>query len=201
MIKAIFFDFANVLATEGFSSGIAEYENEHSLTEGKLYAAAHDHAYWKDFSLGKISEMEYLSSINETLGGNLDIVEFKEKILTKFIPNDDLLEFIRTLKDKYKLGVISNSPKEWFDHYCEKFGLPEIFDVMVASGFVGLRKPGVEIFKYAINKAEVTGEESIYIDDRPDRVDGARELGMKIIAYNNLLQLKKEISTIVNANL
>jgi len=110
------------------------------------------------------------------------------------------LNFIKTLSNKFRLGVISNNPKEWFE-YCQKeFGWDKLFTVNVISSYLHIRKPNEAIFRKALKMAKVKGKEAVYIDDRPDRVEGAKALGMKILIYQNVEKLKNDLNALINFN-
>ncbi len=194
MIKAIFFDSGNVLIKEGFTSSIAEYEQLHNIPKGQLYASAHDRDFWKEFTLGNISEKEYFADVAKDFLQNLNLKELINIIYQSFIPNLELLDYIKTLKHKYILGVISNNPKEWFDYSWKGLNWEQIFSIRAVSGYLHLRKPDVKIFKIALSEAGVRAEEAIYVDDRPDRVGGAQEVGMGIVIYKNIERLKKDLN-------
>ena len=198
MIKAIFFDNGNVLMKEGYRPGIKEYEQKHNIEEGLLYVSAHDRPFWKEFTKGNITEKQYLEDTKEDFKGELNVTELMDIINRKSLPNTELLAYLPELKQRFTLGVISNNPKEWFDYYEQEFGFGNTFSVKAVSGYVHMRKPGQEIFKWALAQAKVTGPESIYIDDRPDRVGGAESLGMKVIIYKDLPQLRNDIAALTN---
>jgi putative hydrolase of the HAD superfamily len=191
-IKVIFFDMAGVLVTEGFTIGIRQYEYLHSLPAGQLYAAIHDHSYWRDFSLGKISEEEYFTSVKENFVGQLDIKELREIMFDCFLPNQALLDYASELSDRYILGIISNNPKEWFDYFFKLWSLAGIFKIKAVSGYLHVRKPDPEIFKQALKIANVSPAEAVYVDDREEMTRAAKELGLKIVIYQEMTQLKKD---------
>lgn len=193
MVKAIFFDVGNVLVKEGFFAGIKKYEKSHNIKNGELYKTMHDFSYWKDFTLGIITEKEYFMRVRNNFGKPLDIAELQSNIFNNSISNNNLIKYIKTLKNNYLVGVISNNPREWFEFFIQKFGMENLFDVKAVSGYLHIRKPAREIFDYALKQAKVAGNESIYIDDRPDRVEGAESAGIKIIIYKNLKVLKKDL--------
>lgn len=197
MIKAIFFDSGNVLVREGYRPGIEEYEKKYGIPTGKLYEAAHAQS-WKRFTLGYITENDYLLDVAKNFDGELDTNELKNIIYSRFISNAELLDFIRTLHEKFILGVISNNPKEWFDFFVKTFGWDEIFQVKAVSSYTHIRKPDPEIFQYALDQAKVKADESIYIDDRPDIIQGAESLGINIIIYKNVDQFKKTLNNFIN---
>ncbi len=197
MIKAIFFDSGNVLVKEGTIFGIKRYAETNSIDDGDLYRAMHDFSYWKDFSLGNISEEEYFKEVEKNFKGELKLKQLRQLILDNFVQNVELLDYIKTLKDKYKIGVISNNPKEWFEYFSDTFGWGNIFDVVALSSYLHIRKPDKEIFEYALNQAGVSGKEAIYVDDRSDRIEGAEALGMKIIIFKNVADLANELNNIL----
>lgn len=193
MIKGIFFDSGNVLVKEGFIPGIAEYEKKHKIAKGQLYVSCHDHDYWKEFTLGNISEPEYFRQVAKNFAQPLDVKELKRLIYQSFVPNLPLFKFAKTLKDYYALGIISNHPKEWFNYVWREYRWQDIFKIKSVSGELHIRKPDVRIFIDALNKAKIKGEQAIYIDDRPERGLAAQEIGIKVLIYKNLTQLKKDI--------
>lgn len=194
MIKALFFDSGNVLTIEGFTPGIAEYEKTNNIPAGKLYASAHDREYWKDFTLGNISEGKYYKCVADDFDEPLDVEKLRAVIYKNFQHNWELLEYIKTLKDKYILGIISNNPKKWFDYLWQTGGWKDLFTVRAVSAYLRIRKPDIKIYSYALKQASVLGDEAIYVDDRLDRIQGAKSLGMKFIIYKNLKQLKQDIA-------
>lgn len=198
MIKAIFFDSGNVLVREGYTPGIAEYEEKYGIKKGKLYASAHDRTYWKDFTLGNITEDEYFRQLKNDFVGELNIPALKEIIYKNFISNDELLDYIKTLKGKFILGIISNNPKELFEYCLNTFGWNDVFAVKAVSSYLHVRKPDEEIFQQALELAKIKGNEAIYVDDRTDRVSGAKEADMNTLIYNNVHKLKSVFKKLSN---
>jgi len=192
-VKAIFFDSGNVLVKEGFTPGIPLFEQKLNIPKGLLYQSCHDRPYWKEFTLGLISEDAYLAKVQENFKGELNIQELKKTIYENSLPYTDVIEYAKSLKPKYFLGIISNNPKEWFDYFWNNFGWSDIFSSKSVSAELHVRKPDLKIFQDALNKAGVKGEESIYIDDRAEKAEPAKELGFNIIIFKNLGQLKKDI--------
>lgn len=198
MIKAIFFDtFKVLIGTDDFSGIIFAYEKKHQIAPGKLYQSMHDRQYWLDWSLGRISQEVYYQKVKADFAGQLDTREINQSILDSYQLNQELFTYLKTLKDRYQLGVISNSPKEWFNYCVEKFGWRKLFTVLVSSSQVQCRKPAKAIFQYALDQAGAEAEETVYVDDRPERVGGAKELGLKLVIFNNVEQLKRDINGLI----
>lgn len=198
MIKAIFFDtFGVLIKTDTLKEAVYTYEQKHQIAVGKLYQSMHDRQYWLDWSLGRISQGVYYQKVKAGFAGQLDTREINQSILDSFQPNQELLTYLQTLKDRYQLGVISNSPKEWFNHCAKKFGWQKLFTVLVTSSEVHCRKPDKAIFQYALNLVKIKAAEAAYVDDRPERVAGAKELDINLIFYRQVKKLKQDINKLI----
>jgi len=203
MIKVIFFDGDSVIYKEGFKPAIRQVEIRRGFSKGALYQSAHDRKYWKDFTLGRITEKEYLAKVAidflKNYKSKLNVRELQSLFSKNTKPIRGTLNLIKILKRKgqFKLGIISNNPKEWFFRIKRQFGLQGVFDVVAISGLTHTRKPDIRIFKYALNKSKAKAHESIYIDDRPERIAGASRLGMHIIIFKSARQLKKELNQLI----
>ena len=196
MIRALFVDVGSVLIHFDLKDSIGLYEKHNSIPAGKLYEAFHDHQYWKDFTLGLISQEDFLNKVSENFNGELDIQEFIQFFYRNYTANTELFEYLRSISGKYILGIISNNPKELFDYFYDTYGWSEIFKVRAVSSYIHIRKPDKRIFEYAIQQTGVKPEESIYFDDRIDRIDGARDLGMHLHIFEDNNKLKDFISNL-----
>ena len=80
--------------------------------------------------------------------------------------------------------------------------LPDgLFDGIIDSREVGVRKPDPEIFKIALSKAETLPHQTIFLDDYPEHVDVAQSLG--IIGINvgaNPLEALTELDSLLNVS-
>lgn len=108
-----------------------------------------------------------------------------------------LLHFIKFLKNKYKIGMITNYNESGYKKYVEP--IKEYFDDIVLSERVGLYKPDPNIYKLAANNLAVKPGESVYVDDHGLRVQGAINAGMHGIIYKNFGQMKTELEKLLTA--
>ena len=90
-------------------------------------------------------------------------------------------EVLKTLSEKYKLGIIANQP-EGLNERLEKFGILKYFSYVISSADVGILKPDYRIFKHALETAGCKGEDAFMIGDRIDNdIIPAKALGMKTV--------------------
>lgn len=91
-----------------------------------------------------------------------------------------------------KTAVVSNEGRELTKHRICEYRLTEFMDFFICSCFVHLRKPDEEIYRLALDIAQVEPGEVIYIDDRKMFVEVAQSLGLKGIhhtRYESTVQL------------
>ena len=90
-------------------------------------------------------------------------------------PYPEMIELVRHLKARHglKIAVVSNEARELNAYRIRKFKLDEFVDFFISSCFVHFRKPDADIFRLALDIAQVPAEQVVYIEDtadvRPDR--------------------------------
>jgi HAD superfamily hydrolase (TIGR01509 family) len=198
MIKAVFFDFSGVICEEGLSHGVERYEKEFNIPQGKFYNVIHN-GHWKKFTLGQITEREYLDQCRErSKGMPFDEKRFVSIMEESAAPKRDVIKYVKELSKKYIIGIISNNPKEWFDRFLKNIGLTAEVKVLAISGYEHVRKPDKAMYEIALKKAGVNGEEVISVDDRPDKTAGAVARARKVVIFKNVDDLKNQIEILSN---
>ncbi len=174
MIKLIAFDLMGVIFTEPHIISNLLYS---LLPEPKDYAFIKEK--YSLYTKGKISNQEFWKSVYK--GYNYE--DFEKTYLDKIKIDKDYKEIINYLKQKYELGIISNLPKEWGEYLIKKYELDKVFNPIVISGEVKVKKPNTEIYKIFQNEVKTQFNEIAYIDDRKSNLKPAHILGMKTIWY------------------
>ena len=85
----------------------------------------------------------------------------------------------------YPIYVLSNFPGDQYDKYEKHNSFLQIFDDKIISGHVGLAKPDIKIYQLAIDKFHLTPERSLFIDDKIENIEGAKQLGIQTIHLQN----------------
>ncbi len=70
-------------------------------------------------------------------------------------------------------------------HRCVEDRLDPIFDVMVISGEVGLRKPDPAIFELTTDRLGVAAGECVFVDDHPGHLQSAAQAGMTTVLHRD----------------
>ena len=102
------------------------------------------------------------------------------------------------LKQKgYSIYVLSNFPGDQYDKYEKHNSFLQIFDDKIISGHVGLAKPDAKIYQLAIDKFHLVPERSLFIDDKIENIEGAKQLGIQTIHLQNPDELPELIKPFI----
>jgi len=110
--------------------------------------------------------------------------EIEKQYLDQQITIDpEFLMMSSKFKKQYHMALLSNDVKEWSQYLKEKFKLNEIFDEVIISGEIGLRKPDKRIFKRLLEQISSDPEECVFVDDNLTNLQAAAELGITTIRF------------------
>jgi len=106
--------------------------------------------------------------------------EFQAYMFAQSQPYPDMIAYIKALKEKYhlKIVVVSNEGRELTHHRVKTFELGKFVDFFIMSCFVHFRKPDPDLYRVALDVAQVAPEEVIYVEDRPMFVEVAQTLNI-----------------------
>ena len=159
MRSAFISDFGGVL-TSPLSEGFLAYQEESkvSLEElGKAMArAAETHGEHPLFALerGEISEREFADRLERELPGGFSLTRLREVYFERLVPNAPMIAFARELRERgLRTALLTNNVREWEPLWRAKLPeLDEIFEVVVDSAFVGMRKPDPQIYELTLER-------------------------------------------------
>ena len=152
-----------------------------------------------ELETGRITEAEFLRKLGDrlepVLGHRPELHRFREIYFDALHPNEPMIELMREVKARgHRMGLLTNNVREWEPLWREMLPVDEIFEQVVDSGFVGMRKPDREIYDLTLERmGGPTPQECLFIDDTDVNCDAARELGMSAVHYRDNDQAIGEI--------
>ncbi len=190
-IKVIIFDLQDVLTTDwrdafdlldaNIKPGlIAEFFDDHNDLR-------------KEMQYGRLSEEEFWKQFIHFTGANVTVDYLKGIVRKTLQPFPEVIGIAKSLKQNYKLVILSNFTKEWADYLVGSYKFNEIFDDMFWSFQKGIKKPTAEAYMQITDKFRVRPEECLLVDDKERNIKGARDVGMKTILYTDPEELKKQL--------
>ncbi|WP_042701706.1 TIGR02253 family HAD-type hydrolase [Thermococcus sp. PK] len=198
MIKAVFFDFVGTLLSKEYEDTThqniirevlrdAKAENVDPMKVWEEYEAITSERFrqfaGKPYKPIKLLEEEVMQELAEKYGFELSprFWEIHLKMHQQYGRlYDEAIETLKTLRaNGYHVGLITDSDNDYLKAQLEALGILELFDSITTSEEAGFYKPHPRIFELALEKANVKGEEAIYVGDNPlkDCV-GARQVDM-----------------------
>ncbi len=195
MIEAVIFDYGGVLSTTPFA-GIAEFERKMGYPEKSLARLLFgsgaspqgpteeipDHD-WHLLETGRLTLTEFHERLVDrseaTLGKRLDL-EVYDQFLRELGVGVHwmIVHRVRELRGEgYRTAILTNNVREWGGFWKESIPL-ELFDLVVDSCEVGLRKPDPAIFRLTCDRLGVLPEAAVFLDDTRRHVEAARQVGL-----------------------
>jgi putative hydrolase of the HAD superfamily len=126
------------------------------------------------------------------------IDQFRDFMFEQSEAYPEMIGLIRDLKAKHglKIAVVNNEGRELNEHRIRQFKLYEFVDFFISSCFVHFRKPDADIWKVAMDIAQVPKENVVYIDDRLMFVQVAQGLGLRGINHKTYEQTRDQLATL-----
>lgn len=192
MIKAVLFDCFGVLITDRL---------EALLTPIRLHSPAVAQEIHDTIQLAnKGILMPLISSQKIASLLQMSHAEYRDYIDSGEQKNNTLLEYIVDIRKEYKTALLSNIGRGSLNKRFSEEELSRYFDVVVASGEVGLAKPEARIYELTAERLGIRTDECIFIDDRMEYIEGAQAVGMKAVLFTSNQELFTALHEILNVS-
>ena len=174
---------SRALAAKAFDLNLEEMEERHHLT-------------FDTYEVGKLTLEEYLSRTVFYEERTFTRDMFREFMFAQSQPHPEMIELVRNLKAQHELRIatVNNEARELNSHRIRRFKLDEFVDFFISSCFVHFRKPDADIFRLALDIAQVPAEQVVYIDDQPLFVQVAEGLGIRGIRYTDYQSTRAKLA-------
>lgn len=189
MIKAIIFDAYGVLLTDALVPVIDELRAADEASAKKVYELL------QSTCRGRISHGDFVEQAALIL--RMEPSQLHAMVDVGEVQNGPLLTYIKTLRTKYKIGVLSNISPGVFHRRFPEADARKYFDVVIQSGDIGYIKPEAEAYLTAAERLGVAPDECVMVDDRQICVDGAKAVGMQAVLYSSTAQLKTDLAGVL----
>ena len=183
-ITTLFLDIGGVLLTDGWSHISSKLvAKAFGLNFEELNKRHHDAL--DTYELGKLTIEEYLRLVVFHRKRPFTPAQFRKFMYAQSKPYPQMIGLVRRLKAQYglKIIVVSNEGHGLNEYRIRKFKLDEFVDCFISSCFVHLRKPDTDIFRVALDTAQVSADQVIYIENTPMFVQVAEGLGIRSILH------------------
>ena len=196
-MRALFTDIGGVLATNGWDTDTRHAAVAHFRLDAEDIDARHRLSF-ELFETGKQSWDDYLKMVVFHEPRSFSHEAFTAFVLEQSQVFPEMLALVAALKQKFGLKVVavSNEGRELTEHRIQKLKLDGVIDFFVSSCFVHLRKPDPDIFKMALDLAQVRPEETVYLEDRQMFVEVAQGLGLRAIRHRSFEETRAALAAL-----
>lgn len=196
MIKVILFDLGGVLFTNGTKKFIGYLHTKYGTDKDLLKNIVDKGEIPDAYREGKIGRDEFWKAVQE----KLQLPESTESLEKEWIYGYELIEetknIIQELTKSYKVYFLSDNVKERVDAINKKFNFLMWFEGGVFSHEVGIRKPNPKIYQFALEKAGVKPQETVFIDDKESALLPAKDMGITTLLFESPTQLRNDLKKI-----
>ena len=215
-VRAVISDFGGVLTTPLMHS-FAAFQDQTGIPPEALGTAMQrvadadgEHPLY-ELERGHMTEAAFLERIRGELAAELghqpDLHRFRDIYFDALDPNEPMIELMRSLRDRgLRMALLTNNVREWEPLWRSMMPVDEVFELVVDSAFVGMRKPEPEIYELTLARvrehdglSDLEPAECLFVDDIEVNCEAARVLGMAVVRFESNEQAIAEIETIVSA--
>jgi putative hydrolase of the HAD superfamily len=190
-IRAVISDFGGVLTNplwEAFAGWNETVGADPGVLGQALQSAGEERGEHPLYALekGELTEAEFAAAVESHLPGEIRLRGFSEVYFSHLHANEPMIDLMRELRDSgLRMAMLTNNVREWEALWRAKLPVDEIFEVVVDSAFVGMRKPDREIYELTLERlgGGLRGEECVFVDDLDVNCATATELGMTAVQY------------------
>jgi putative hydrolase of the HAD superfamily len=186
-IEAVVFDFGGVFTASPFS-GLHAWHVEKGLDPEQgvrivfgPYDQDTDHP-WHQLERGELAlqaAAEQIKAVAAEEGLDLELSEMFGAMGGSGVRTDMVDKAIEVRRAGYRTGLITNNIKEFADGWRAMIPVDDMFDVIVDSSAVGMRKPDPRIYAMCLEQLGVPADRSVFLDDAPGNIAAANALGMR----------------------
>jgi putative hydrolase of the HAD superfamily len=197
-IEAVIWDLGGVLVRTMDRSRRIKWEERLLLEKGELDRLVFKGSEGRAAALGNSNAAKIWLSLGERLKLSSEEIKILED---DFWAGDrvdqELITLIRDLRQQFKTCLLSNA---WPDlrHALENvWQIADAFDEIVISAEIGLVKPDPKIYKFALERLEVSPQKAVFIDDFMVNIEAANALGLHTIHFVSSAKTQTQLKSLL----
>ncbi len=205
--EAVISDFGGVLTSPLFRS-FAAFQEEHGIPPealGTAMAALTADGGNPLFELekGRITEADFLARVGGALerevGRPVDMSGFPQRFFDQLEANEPFAAYLRRVRDErgLRLALLTNNVREWEARWRSLLPIDDLFELVVDSAFVGLRKPDRAIYELTLERLGLPAQACVFVDDLEVNCEAARVVGMTPVHFRDTEQAIAELEALL----
>jgi putative hydrolase of the HAD superfamily len=194
-IKVLFLDIGGVLLTNGWDHAVRRRAADKFGLDYDEMDERHNQTF-DTHEEGKITLDVYLQRVIFYRKRTFTVQQFKDFMFAQSQPFTEMIDSTKKFAslNNLRVGAISNEGRELTIHRIRTFNLCEFMQFFIVSCFVHFRKPDEDMYRIALDIAQVAPEDAVYIDDREMLVEVAQSLGIHSIRHKDIKTTKQGLA-------
>jgi len=200
-IKHIIFDLGGVLLNIDYNITERAFIEAGISNFPELYGQLQQSSLFDKLETGRITRQEFISALQKASLAPLTeaqiLAAWNAMLLDFPVRRLQILQQLRLYYDLFLLSNTNEIHEETFnDILMRSHGIPNIgvfFDKVYLSHRVGLRKPMKEIFERVLEENGIKASETLFIDDSPQHIAGAKEVGIQTIYLEKGMTIENDV--------
>jgi putative hydrolase of the HAD superfamily len=195
MIEVVVSDFGGVISSP-LAAAFASFQDHSGIETGQLGAALGKLSISRgsnplfELECGRMTEPEFLKilgeQLSEDLGHRVEMHEFADHYWGALETNHDMVDWLHSAKARgLRLALLTNNVREWEPRWRAMAPIDDLFEVIVDSAFVGVRKPDPRIYEITTQRLECEPGACVLVDDMVANCDAARSLGWEAVQFTD----------------
>lgn len=192
-VKNLIFDLGGVILDLDVPKTIGEFARVSGLAPGEVAQRFRDSDGFLKYERGEISDKEFRDFVRDLYAVSItdDELDACWNAMLGGIPASKL-DLLQTLRKKYQVFLLSNTNTIHLNYINSTIlppsksvpSLESYFDRAYYSHVMGKRKPEREIFEQVLDENNLDAEESLFLDDNAENVEGAKLVGLQTAFVN-----------------
>ena len=209
MIQALICDWGGVLTTPLYQAFLHVQERHGVPIEavGKaLTRATEARGENPLFTIerGELTEAEFIAilaeGVSREVGREMPMESFADQYFAGIRTNDELIDYLRTVKARgVRMCLLTNNVREWDGRWRSMLPVDELFEFVVDSAFVGMRKPEAGIYALTLEKLGLPGGACAFLDDVDVNCEAARAFGINAVQFESTEQAIRDLEALLPA--
>ena len=193
-IDAVIFDLGGVLVHVDEARALERFGARTGRTAGDVSEYLRRTSHATEFALGKLTRRQFYRVVAKDLSFDGDYDEFARFWSEIFSPIEPMVVLAESLKTRLPRVILSNTNPLHIDYIMKHYPWINDFDAQVLSYEVGLLKPDAAIYDLTLRKCGLQAPRVVFIDDLAANVEAARRVGLLGIQYQNVDQVRGELT-------
>jgi len=196
-IRAVLFDMGGVIVRTEYQAPRQHLAERLGMEYDDLVKIVFDSDSGYQASIGAITVEEHWAWVMKRLKRPVSEMDaIRHEFFAGDIIDRTIINFLRSLRGKYKTGIISNAWGDLRENIMRE-KIDDAFEHIIISAEVGAVKPDPKIYEIAIERVGVKPKEIVFVDDFPVNIEGCEKVGIKGILFRDPTSAIKQLKALL----